>query len=89
MTMNHIDYEPLVYTMEEAARLCRMSYNEFAARVVSGDIPSIQLRSRGKRRIPVEALKAWVASLVAITTPVSDSNSITPSKEVGIAVMEQ
>jgi excisionase family DNA binding protein len=58
--------EPLLVRVEEAARLLSLSRSTIYEMMDSGELPSI--RRGTARRIPVAALRAWVARQTAPST---------------------
>jgi excisionase family DNA binding protein len=64
MTMENpqeqLPIEPLLVRVEEAARLLSLSRSTIYEMMNAGDIPSV--RCGAARRIPVAALREWVAN---------------------------
>jgi excisionase family DNA binding protein len=56
--------EPILVTVEEAARMCRISRSVLYELIASREIPSVKIGA--SRRIPVSALREWVAKKVPV-----------------------
>ena len=54
---------PLLLRVEEAARLLAIGHSKIFELIISGDIPSLTIGRA--RRIPLAALKEWVAARTA------------------------
>ena len=61
---------PLLYTAEEAAELLRLSRSRIYELLASGMLPSLTIGR--SRRIPADALRAWVEAQTGTGTPKRD-----------------
>lgn len=63
--------EPLLVRVEEAARILSLSRSTIYEMLDSGELPSV--RRGAARRIPVTALRAWVAQQTEAGRPIFTS----------------
>ena len=61
---------PLLYTPEEAAELLRLGRSRIYELLASGQLPSLTIGR--SRRIPADALRAWVEAQTGTRAPKRD-----------------